>query len=421
MVLQPCNGVDNRTGFKMTAPLIIRNRNYRLLLGAGTLTNLGDGMVVLALPWLATLMSQNPVAIGAVAAAGRLPWLLFAIPAGVIIDKAEYNKLIARANLLSAVILLAILMLAMNEHVQGAVWVLAGLAFVLGSVEVLRDNAAQTMLPSIVKSKDLEAANGQLWSSERLTNQFIGPPLAGVLIAAGIGIPFGLNAALLVLAAGLVWMISLAPKVRIQTSFRKALMEGIAFMRSDPLLLRLAVVLGVANFIATATITIQVLFAQDVLAISAYSYGLILSVAAVGAITGSLLAPRFIAMLGTQTCLYLSIATWGIGYAAIGLSHSGLAMAIALFFVMAAAMLWNVITVSWRQGRIPPALLGRVNSIYRFFGWGSMPLGAMTGGILVSVLEHEFGREIALRTTFMSAGAACGLLLAYALFKLRLE
>ena len=198
-------------------------------------------------------------------------------------------------------------------------------------------------------------------------------------------------------------------------------MEGIAFMRSDPLLLRLAVVLGVANFIATATITIQVLFAQDVLAISAYSYGLILSVAAVGAITGSLLAPRFIAMLGTQTCLYLSIATWGIGYAAIGLSHSGLAMAIALFFVMAAAMLWNVITVSWRQGRIPPALLGRVNSIYRFFGWGSMPLGAMTGGILVSVLEHEFGREIALRTTFMSAGAACGLLLAYALFKLRLE
>jgi hypothetical protein len=96
-------------------------------------------------------------------------------------------------------------------------------------------------------------------------------------------------------------------------------------------------------------------------------------------------------------------------------------MAIALFFVMAAAMLWNVITVSWRQRRIPPALLGRVNSIYRFFRWGSMPLGAMTGGILVSVLEHEFGREIALRTTFMSAGAACGLLLAYALFKLRLE
>ncbi|MGC3939118.1 MFS transporter [Roseobacter sp. EG26] len=405
----------------MAAPLLIRNRNYRLLFGAGTLTNLGDGLVLLALPWLATLMSQNPVAIGAVAAAGRLPWLLFAIPAGVVIDNADHKKLIARADLLRAAIVLAILMLAMNDHVEGAVWVLAGLAFLLGSAEVLRDNAAQTMLPSIVDSKDLEVANGQLWSSEQLTGQFIGPPLAGILIAAGIGIPFGLDAALLVLAAGLVWMISLKPRARVQTSFRKALMEGIAFMRSDPLLLRLAVVLGIANFIATATITIQVLFAQDVLVISASSYGMILSVAAVGAITGSLLAPRFISMLGTQPCLYLSIATWGVGYAAIGLSHSGMAMAIALFFVMAAAMLWNVITVSWRQRRIPANLLGRVNSIYRFFGWGSMPLGALAGGLLVSMLEHEFGREIALRATFLFAGSACALLLIYALFKLRLD
>ncbi len=404
----------------MAAPLLIRNRNFRLLLGAGTLTNLGDGMVLLALPWLATLMSQNPVAIGAVAAAGRLPWLLFAIPAGVVIDKAEQNKLIARADLLRAVIMLAILMLAMNDHVQGAIWILAGLAFVLGAAEVLRDNAAQTLLPAIVEPQDLEAANGQLWSSEQLTNQFIGPPLAGVLIAAGIGIPFGVDAALLVLSAGFVWVIALTPRARNQMNFRDALMEGIAFMRSDPLLLRLAIVLGIANFIATAMVTIEVLFAQDVLAISASSYGLVLSVAALGAITGSLLAPRFVAMLGTQPCLYLSIATWGIGYAAIGLSHSGYAMAIALFFVMAAAMLWNVITVSWRQRRIPAELLGRVNSIYRFFGWGSMPLGAMTGGILVSVLEQELGREMALRATFMCAGAACGLLLVYALFKLRL-
>jgi MFS family permease len=242
-----------------------------------------------------------------------------------------------------------------------------------------------------------------------------------MLIAMGISIPFGFDAALLVLAAGLVWMISLKPKTPVQTHFRTALVEGITFMRNDSLLLRLAVVLGVANFIATAVVTIQILFAQDVLVISSYSYGLILSVAAVGAITGSLLAPWFIARLGTQLCLYLSIATWGIGYGAIGLGHSAIAMAVALFFVMAAAMLWNVITVSWRQRRIPSALLGRVNSIYRFFGWGSMPLGAMCGGILVSVLEHEFGREIALRATFVCAGAACMLLLIYAIFKLRLD
>ncbi len=405
----------------MAAPLLVRNRNYRLLFSAGTLTNLGDGLILLALPWLATLMSQDPVAIGAVAAAGRLPWLLFSIPAGVIIDAADHRKLIARADLLRAAIVLAILLLATGDTGPGAVWVLAGLAFLLGSAEVLRDNAAQTILPSIVQSQDLEAANGQLWSSEQLTGQFIGPPLAGFLIAAGIGIPFGLDAALLVLAAGLVWMISLTPRPKRTSSFGKALVEGLTFMRRDATLLRLAIVLGLANFISMGTMTVQVLFAQDVLALSSYGYGFVLSVAAVGAITGSLLAPRCVTLLGTQPCLYLSIAVWGLGYATVGLSTSGVLMGIALFCVMAAAMLWNVITVSWRQRRIPPELLGRVNSIYRFFGWGSMPLGALFAGALVAWLEPGLGRDMALRVTFLSAGGACFALLAYAMWRLRLD
>ena len=403
------------------APLLVRNPNFRLLFCAGTLTNLGDGLVILALPWLATLMTQDPTAIAAVAAAGRVPWLLFAIPAGVVIDGADHRKLIARADLVRAAIVVAILLLAMNAPDEGGVWVLAGLAFLLGSAEVLRDNAAQTMLPSIVDASDLEAANGQLWSSEQLTGQFIGPPLAGLLIAAGIGIPFGVDAALLVLAAGLVWMISLRPVAVVRQSFGKALVEGLQYMRNDALLLRLAIVLGAANFIATATITIQVLFAQDVLGLSALGYGWVLSAAAMGAITGSLAAPWIIGLLGTQACLFLAIAPWGVGYATVGLSGSGVSMGLALYCVMAAAMLWNVITVSWRQRRIPAPLLGRVNSIYRFFGWGSMPLGALAGGIMVSALEPAYGREIALRATFLMSGAACGGLLTYALFRLRLD
>lgn len=68
----------------MAMPLLVRNRNYRMLLTAGTLTNLGDGVIVLALPWLATVMSRDPLAIASVAAAGSMPWLLFALPSGVI-------------------------------------------------------------------------------------------------------------------------------------------------------------------------------------------------------------------------------------------------------------------------------------------------------------------------------------------------
>jgi MFS family permease len=405
----------------MASALFMRNRNYRLLFSAGALTNLGDGLILLALPWLATLMTRDPVAIGAVAAAGRVPWLLFALPAGVIIDRSDQRKLIARADLLRAAIVFAILLLVLNEPSADAIWLLAGLAFLLGSAEVLRDNAAQTILPSIVDKKDLEVANGQLWSTEQLTGQFIGPPLAGVLIATGIAVPFGIDVAMLVIAAGLVWLITLPEQVRVPQSFIKALLEGIAFMRGDRDLLRLAIVLGIANFIATATITVQVLFAQDVLGLSAASYGMILSVAACGAITGSLLAPRLTRMFGVQMCLYLSIAAWVVGYGSIGLSETAIVMPIALFVVMAGSMLWNVITVSWRQRRIPSALLGRVNSIYRFFGWGSMPLGALAGGLIVALFEDEWGREMALRAPFVLASGACVLLLIYAMCKLRLS
>lgn len=405
----------------MTSALIFRNRNYRLLFASGALTNLGDGLVMLAIPWLATLLTRDPVAIAAVAAAGRLPWLFFALPAGVIADQVDRRKLIARADLLRAALVGAILWLALSAPGAGAIWLLAALTFLLGAAEVLRDNAAQTILPDIVTASDLETANGQMWSVEQLTGQFIGPPLAGFLIASSVALPFGLDIAALVLAAGLVWMISLAPRPKVQQNFFGALKEGIAFMRSDSLLLRVAAVLGCANFIATATLTVQVLFAQDVLTLSATQYGFLLSIAALGAITGSLTAPKLVQWFGTQTCLYTSIAIWGLGYGSIGVSTTALPMALALFLIMAAAMLWNVITVSWRQRRIPTELLGRVNSIYRFFGWGSMPLGAMAGGAMVALLEPSLGRELALRAPFLTAAALCLCLLLYAIARLRLD
>ena len=405
----------------MATALLIRNRNCRLLFGAGALTNLGDGFVMLALPWLATLMTDNAILIGAVAAAGRLPWLLFSVPAGVMTDRVDRRKLIARADLIRAAIAFAIMLLALNPATGGGIWMLAALAFLLGTAEVVRDNAAQTILPSIVEPQDLEKANGQLWSTEQLTGQFIGPPLAGVLIAVGIAVPFGLHVAFLVLAVGLVWLMTLPPLVPTQAGFWQALVQGVTFMRQDRLLLRLAIVLGIANFIAMGVMTVQVLFAQDVLGLSPAVYGLILSAAAAGAITGSLLAPQMIRILGTQNCLYLSVAGWCVGYTVVGLTGSGIVMGLSLFGVMAAAMLWNVITVSWRQRRIPSELLGRVNSIYRFFGWGSMPLGALAAGAIVAALEDDLGRELAVRAPFLLAGVACFALLVYALFRLRLD
>ncbi len=87
---------------------------------------------------------------------------------------------------------------------------------------------------------------------------------------------------------------------------------------------------------------------------------------------------------------------------------------------MAGGMTWNVVTVSLRQRLIPDALLGRVNSIYRFFGWGSIPLGALFAGFLVAGLEGPIGRELALRVPYVFGAIVCVGLAVYGAMRLRL-
>jgi MFS family permease len=88
----------------------------------------------------------------------------------------------------------------------------------------------------------------------------------------------------------------------------------------------------------------------------------------------------------------------------------------AMFALMTlTGTLWNVITVSLRQALIPDHLLGRVNSVYRFFGWGMMPIGSVIGGAIVAISEPIAGREWALRAPFLFAAVVHVALLFYAI------
>ena len=152
---------------------LTRNPSYRRLFAATGISNLGDGVSALALPWLATLITRDATYIALVAFATRLPWFLFAIPAGAFVDRGDRKRLIVQADVfrtvLTAGIIAMILSVPKFPPDQGAAFyilALAAFAFLLGTAEVLRDNAAQTLLPSVVAKSDLETANGQLWGFE---------------------------------------------------------------------------------------------------------------------------------------------------------------------------------------------------------------------------------------------------------------
>lgn len=413
--------------------LLATNKNYRLLFSASAVSNLGDGISALAFPWLATLITRDPVLIALVAAATRLPWFLFAIPAGVITDRANRQRLMVQADILRLLLTLGVVGLILSgpalplpDTADGAFTLILGLcaaAFLLGSAEVIRDNAAQTVLPSIVAKDDLETANGQMWSIEQIMGQFVGPPLAGLMIAYAVPLPFAVDAVTFAIAAWCVWLIAIPARVapKLPDGFWPQMREGIAWIYAHKLILRLAMMLGAMNMLHMITLTVLVLFSQEVLGLSAAGYGLLLTAGAAGGVLGGLIAPRIVIRFGPDASVKIALLVFPLPDLAIYLTSSSYVVAAALFIGMLAAVLWNVVTVSLRQRTIPDELLGRVNSIYRFFGWGTMPIGAMIGGILVAAFEPDLGRQAALRLPFLvSAIGGMGLFI-YGLTKLRVE
>lgn len=281
-------------------------------------------------------------------------------------------------------------------------------AFLVGIAEVLRDNTAQTILPAVVDKVMLERANGRLWGAEMVMNSFVGPPVAGVLIGLALAVPFFAHSATFTVAGALILWISGDFRPRItdpgpRPTFRAQLGEGMSWLWSHRLFRPMAIALGVMNGAMALTMATYVLFVQEILGLGPSGFGLLMTGGAVGGILGSLTAPKVASKLGKAPTLQLTLAGGVICLLVIGLTSSAY-LVWAMFFLYAGlGVLWNVITVSLRQRVIPDELLGRVNSVYRFFGWGMMSVGALVGGALVTGFGPVVGREWSLRMPFLVA------------------
>lgn len=397
-----------------------QNRGFRLLFIASVGTNLGDGVLAVALPWFATLLTRDPFLIGLVASARGLPWLLFTLPIGVVTDRYDRKRLILLADGLRLILVGAAAVAAVAATPGlGAVLVLAGLTFVLGAVEVLRDNTAQSVLPLMVGPEHLERANGTLWSAEELTGRFIGPPLAGAMIALSVALPFGFFSAMMLVSVAFISRIPRMAPVRAGTApFLQALKEGLRYLLGRAELRRLAMVLGVFNFFYYLTNAVLVLYAQEVLGLGALGYGALLSAQALGGLLGGLIGPSAIARFGASRSLTFGMTGFIAVTSAMALGAPIWLIAPLLVVDGFTGMVWNITTVSYRQRSIPGAMFGRVNSAYRFFGSGAMPLGAMAGGSIVA-LAAPLG-PVALHLPFAIAAVGATGMMAYSLRFLRI-
>ncbi len=286
-------------------------------------------------------------------------------------------------------------------------------AFLFGLAEVLRDNTAQTLMPAIVEEKDLEKANGRMWSAESLTNSFIGPPLGSLIISVAIFLPFFVDAATFFVAAALI--ATMKPTVKSfkpeqksgPMNFRAEIKEGFTWLWRHKLLRPMAIILGLLNGIAGISGAIFILFAQEVLKTSVFIFAILGTAAAVGGILGGLLGPKVSEKIGRGRSLALALFVMPLMTLLVGFSSLWYLAWIFIAIETFTAVLWNVVTVSLRQSLIPSHLLGRVNSVYRFFAWGTIPIGTLLGGALVAILQSSLGREMAFRSVYF-IGATLG-------------
>ncbi|MEY2553928.1 MAG: hypothetical protein QOC57_1788, partial [Ilumatobacteraceae bacterium] len=182
--------------------------------------------------------------------------------------------------------------------------------------------------------------------------------------------------------------------------WRRELAEGFRWLWSNDLLRSMAIILGLMNMASTLSGSVLVLFAQEILKIGPLVFTIMGFGFAAGGAIGSNVAPWLSKRLGSGTCLALTLGSSAAVSFLVGLTSWWPVVGVLFAIGATLGASWNVITVSLRQAIIPPHLLGRVNSVYRFFAWGMMPIGAALGGVTVTVVSHLANRRIALRSAF---------------------
>ncbi len=362
---------------------------YWKLWSATGLSNLADGVFKIALPLLAIQFTQSPTLIAGLSFVATLPWLLFALTAGALADRLDRRKMMLAANLSRALLPAALVAVILLD--LGSLWALYVVALLVGVAETLYDTSAQSIMPQVVKRDQLSRANGRLYGIELTMNQFVGPPLGGLLVAAGVVAGLAVPAALWLAAVGALFLVPGSFRIEREqkTTLRVDIAEGLKFLWNQKVLRTLAVMTGVFNFATSAAFAVFVLFAvgpTSAMGLTEVGFGVLLTTSAAGAFLGSFVAERMEAALGRSKSLALAIISGAIFVGIPAVTDNPYIVGAALFVGGVFIMLWNVITVSLRQRIAPIGLLGRVNSVYRLLAWGTMPLGAAVGGVLAQWL-----------------------------------
>lgn len=368
---------------KKTRPRL--GRDFSRLWWADAVSSIGDGVTLAAAPLLATRLTDDPRLIGAASVAFTAPFVLFGIPAGLLVDRLDIRRTMMWVDVVRAG-LLAVLAAGIVGG-WGGLPLLYLCMFLLGTGDVFCRNAAQVLVPFITPKSGLAVANARIMAAQEAGAGFVGPLVGALLFGVAVALPFGVDAATFLCSAVLLSRIRYRRPATAPPATAGVLSEMLAGARwlwRHSLLRSLALLSCLINLAGNAMLAVLVVHAAKVLHLSPFGYGVMLSCQAAGAVLASRFAPLLTKRLGREGALLATAVLIATSELVLATVPSPYAAGAALALFACGTVTWNVVVVVLRQTLIPAHLLGRANSVYRLIAWGGLPIGAAAGGLLAA-------------------------------------
>jgi MFS family permease len=364
------------------------NADFLKLWTGQSISEFGSQVSQLAIPWLAAVgLHASAFQFSLLGVLGFLPFILFALPAGVWVDRLQRRPILIFGDA-SRAVLLALIPILWATHTL-RMWHLLALQFVIGIFTVFFDVAYQSYLPSLVEREQLIEGNAKLQLTVSVT-QVAGPSTSGALIAA-ITAPYAVVADALSFVISTVFMLRMRHRENVpehtadvpRSKMWPDVKEGLRWVVGHPWLRAIAACTGVSNFFAFLLFAVVLLYFTRTLHLHAWETGLVFGVGAVGSILGTLIVNRLQTRIGvgpTIVITAISFSAAGIGYPLAPRSFPLPALLAAQMLFGFGSVAYNITQVSLRQAITPERLQGRMNAAMRWIVWGTIPLGSLAGG-----------------------------------------
>jgi MFS family permease len=359
---------------------------FAKLWAASTTSALGSGLATIAAPLLVASRTSNPLVVSAAFGVAWLPWLLFALPGGVLVDRVDRRRLMVLIDAVRVVAMAVLAASIVTGHVS--IPLLYSVLFVVNTGEVVFRSASQAMIPSVVPRARLERANGWLIGGTTLMQGTIAGPLGGFLFVIAASIPFFANAVTYAASTVLIGLLSgtyrtTAP-VAVARSVRSDVAEGFRWLMHQRLLRTMAILIGLLNLTLTAATAVLVLLAKDRLHLNSVGYGLLFTCIAIGGILGSVIGDRIIGWITATWTIRIGLLIEAGMHLALAASRSPWFIGFVLFAFGLHGALWSIVGSSLRQRLTPRHMMGRVASTSLFIAAGGNCVGALLGGVIAA-------------------------------------